>query len=61
MVDYKSTLIITEILKCGYYGYNALSIDFDCVTKEDLVFFNRNLLGCLHEDTSLLRLLRVAT
>ena len=49
-----------------YYGYNAVSMiqcfiyGFYYVTEEDFNFFNRNLLAYLHEDTSLLRLLRAA-
>ena len=27
MIDYNGTLIITEALKWGYYGYIAMSID----------------------------------
>ena len=33
---------------------------FCYVTEEDLKFFNRNLLACLHEDTYSFRLFRVA-
>ena len=55
MIDHNSTLIITEILKCGYSGYNAVY-----VTEEDLKLFNKTLLACLYEDTRSLPLLRVA-
>ena len=43
---------LLRIQRC-FYG-------FFYVTEEDLKFFSRNLLACLQEDTSLLRLLRVA-
>ena len=43
---------LQRIQRC-FYG-------FFYVTEEDLKFFSRNLPACLQEDTSLLRLLRVA-
>ena len=43
---------LLRIQRC-FYG-------FLYVTEEDSKFFSRNLLACLQEDTSLLRLLRVA-
>ena len=62
MVDYNGTLIITKI-------QNVVTIDtvviqycfygFYCVTIEGLEFFNKNLLACLQEVTSSLRLFSV--
>ena len=43
---------LLRIQRC-FYG-------FCYVTEEDLKFFNRNLLECLHEDTCSFRLFRVA-
>ena len=62
MVDYNGTLIITKIqnvvtldtvvYQCCFYGSY-------CMTLEDLEFFNKNLVACLHEVTSSLRLFSV--